>query len=119
MSDTNHVALQGNFFSVKVDGEEIAFFTSCSGISIEFETAEMKSVTKEGKQVVQKIPTKTKYAEVVLKRGYTPDDKLYKWFLDVRAGKVIRKTGEIAILDSVGKVKARFSFDQMWPSKVT
>jgi phage tail-like protein len=113
---------QGAYFSIEIDGVDIAFFTACSGLSMEFEVMEHAHINaKAATKVTTKIPGRAKYSEVVMKRGFTPDDKLYKWFKDVvdAATPTPYKTGAIVIYDRTQKEVARFSLLNMWPSKLS
>lgn len=111
---------QGSFFSLEIDKVKLGYFTACSGISIEFDVAVHKTAQDGGKHLERKIPGRAKYSEVVLKRGYTSNMDLYKWFGDVvDQKKDIRKTAAIVVLDSELKEVARFSLDKCWPSKIS
>ena len=113
---------QGAYFSVEVDGVSLGYFTACSGLSMEFDVVEQKSQSKDGKtRVVQKIPGRPKYSEVVLKRGFTPGKEMHDWFkhvLDAK-DKTPYKTGAIVVFSRIGTEEARFSLLNMWPSKLS
>lgn len=121
MAKLEHDAdFQGSFFSLEIDGLKIAYFTACSGISLEFEPITFKQ--GDGKMIVErKRPGRPKYSEVVLKRGLTADNKLYEWFDDVvKAAKdTPYKTGAIVIYGRDAKEVARFSLLNCWPSKMS
>jgi phage tail-like protein len=109
---------QGSFFAVEVQGETLAWFTGCTGISLEFEPITFNE--GNGKSVIQrKRPGRPKYSEIVLKRGFTKDTTLYDWFQDVveAKDKTPYKTGSIVIYDRLQKEGVRFNLTNMWPSK--
>jgi len=111
---------QGSFFSLEIDGLTLAYFTGCSGLSLEYDVTTFKE--GNGEMVIErKRPGKPKYSEVVLKRGFSPDDTLYKWFDDVvkAADKTPYKTGSIVIYDRTQEEVARFNLEQCWPSKLS
>lgn len=113
---------QGAYFALVIDGIDLGFFTSCSGLSIEFEVIEQKSVGKDAKQkFTTKIPGKTKYGQVTFKRGFTPNADLMKWFQDVAKATDATpyKTGSIVVYDRLAEETARFNLTNMWPSKIT
>jgi len=121
MSD-HDAEFQGAYFSIEIKGVDLAFFTACSGLSMEFEVMEHPHINAKAKsKTTTKIPGRTKYSEVVLKRGFTPDDKLYKWFKDVldASTKTPYKDGSIVIYDRTQKEVARFNLTNMWPSKLS
>jgi phage tail-like protein len=111
---------QGSFFSLEIDNVTLAYFTACSGISLEFEPITFKQ--GDGKMIVErKRPGRPKYTEVVLKRGLTLSDDLYKWFDEVvKAAKATPyKTASIVIFGRDAKEVARFSLLNCWPSKLS
>ena len=65
-------------------------------------------------------PGRPKYSEVVLKRGFSPNQDLYNWFQGlVKADKKVeRKTGAVVVYDRTHKEIARFNLDKAWPSKL-
>jgi phage tail-like protein len=111
---------QGSFFALEIDKVPLAFFTACSGLNIEFNVVNFKQ--GDGKQVVvRKRPGNTKYSEVVLKRGFSPDKALHDWFkkfVDAKE-KSDYKTASIAVYDRQQEVVARFNLDRAWPSKLS
>jgi phage tail-like protein len=118
---TNHdKEFQGSFFGFEMDGVKIAMFTQVSGLSIEFEATEFSTQTTDGKKLTIKRPGRPKYTEVVLKRGYSPNQDLYKWFNDlVKANKTVeRKTGAVVVYDREHGELARFNLTNAWPSKL-
>ena len=120
MPDRTHDGdFQGSFFSLQIDKVDIAYFTGCSGLGMEFDVINFKQ--GNGKQVLEmKRPGKPKYGEVVLKRGYTSNKVLYDWFDEVvSASKATPyKTASIVIFGRDAKEVARFSLEQCWPSKL-
>jgi phage tail-like protein len=122
MTATHDAEFQGAYFAVEIDGLSLAFFTACSGLSMEFEVMEYKNITGSGAmKTTTKIPGKPKYSEVVLKRGFTPGTELRDWFNEVAeaAKETPYKTGAIVVYDRTQKEVARFSLLNMWPSKMS
>lgn len=111
---------QGSFFALEIDGLTLAWFTGCSGLSLEFDVATFKE--SNGKMIIErKRPGKPKYSEVVLKRGFTADKALHDWFDDIvkAKDKTAYKTGAIVIYDRTQAEVARFNLEQCWPSKLS
>ncbi len=111
-----------SFFSLELDGLTIAFFTGCSGLNLEFDVATFKQ--NDGKKMMTvKIPGKAKYSEVVMKRGYSADMVVHKWFDDVVEAKDNQKkfvkTGAIVLFSREMTEVARFSLSNCWPSKLS
>ncbi len=67
-------------FWVEIDGVEIAGFDECSGLTMETEVTEYA----EGglNTYTHKLPVRTKYSNVTLKRGMDPSGDLFKWYTD-------------------------------------
>ena len=111
---------QGSFFALEIDGLTIGWFTGCSGLSMEFDVITFKE--GNGSAIVErKRPGKSKYSEVVLKRGFTQDRALYDWFDEVVAADspTPYKTGAVVIYDRTQQEVARYSLEQCWPSRMS
>ena len=108
-------------FGFELDGVPIANFTGCSGLSVEFDVTEFQSVSTDGKTILRKIPGRPKYTEVVLKRGMTANQDLYKWFKEItdHASTPTYKTASIVLYDENYVEVARFNLDKCWPSKLS
>lgn len=104
-------------FNVEIDGLIVGAFSEVSGLQIEVETEEYK----EGgvNDYVHKFPKMAKYQNLVLKKGITDSDVLWKWHQDVVNGKIERKSGSIVLLDSTGEEKLRWGFAEAYPVKWT
>lgn len=113
-------ALSG-FFGVEVNGVSIGFFTSCSGLSVEHDIIEHKTITKEGKSITNKVPGRAKYSDITLKRGFTPDKALLDWFDETvkSAAAPPYKEGSIVLYTREFEPIARFNFINMFPSKLS
>ncbi len=55
-------------------------FQSVSGLSVEYDTEEFKEGGEN--RFTHKLPVRTKYADLVLKRGMLTDSDLTKWLLN-------------------------------------
>lgn len=120
--ETEDKPFLGSHFTLTVDGQEVGFFTSATGLSLELAVTEQKQISAASKQVVlQRIPGRPTYGEIVLKRGYSTDTALFEWFNGVvkAAEPVTRTTASIAMYDRTATLLATFNFDQCWPSKLT
>jgi phage tail-like protein len=97
-------------------------FTEVNGISKEFEIAEHKIVTAKGQEVVRKIPGRSKWGQLTLKRGITGELDVYQWREQVELGNVAkaRVNGTIHMLDMASdKVVAEWTVTAAWPSKIS
>jgi phage tail-like protein len=121
MSTREHDAdFQGSYFALEIEGVTLAWFTGCSGLSLELDVIEFKQ--GDGATITErKRAGKDKYSEVVLKRGFTVDTALHDWFRQVSDGAEATpyKTGSIVIYDRLKEEGARFNMENMWPSKLS
>jgi len=101
-------------FIVDIQGMR-AGFSEVSGLSGENAIVEYR----EGNQhtTMTKQPGLTKYNQLVLKRGFTKDDKLWKWRKKVIDGKTQRLPGTITLLDEARNPALVWKFYEAWPSK--
>jgi phage tail-like protein len=119
MSQDHDADFQGSFFSLAIDGITLAYFTGCSGLSIDLEPITFKQ--GDGKMIIErKRPGRPKYGEVELKRGLTADKALYEWFDAIVTGKdkTPYKTATISVFGRDAKPLAKFRLDKCWPSKL-
>lgn len=77
-SGDHHLGLR---FWVQIEGVEVAGFSECSGFTIEKEVYEYA----EGglNTHTHKLPVRTKYSNITLRRGIDMGEDLYRWFHDV------------------------------------
>lgn len=107
--------LTGFKFLIEIDGLVVGGFSEVSGLEGQTETEEYR----EGgvNDYVHRIPKITKYSNLILKRGLTNSDVLWKWHRDVVSGKFKRKNGSIILLDYSGIESWRWNFAQAYPVK--
>ncbi len=120
MADVRDPLVQFHY-AIEVQGVLKGYFTECSGLGSEHEVIEHKAVDSKGKEVVQKIPGRLKWENIVLKRGITDNMDIWDWRKQVEDGKVkdARKNGSIVMMDQDLNVVARWNFENAWPVKVT
>lgn len=104
-------------FRIEIGGVTVAQVSEVTGLQLETET----EAYEEGgvNDFVHQLPKKTKYQRIILKRGITDLDDLWKWYQDVVDGIFVRKNGSIILLDSTGEDKWRWNFSQAYPVKWT
>jgi len=111
----------GFHFSLDFGGVVAGYFTECSGIGSEHEIIEHKVVTKDGHELVMKVPGRLKWENITLKRGITSSMDIWDWRKQVEDGKVekARRNGSITMYNQEFKPVARWDFTRAWPTKVT
>lgn len=104
-------------FLVEIDDLIVGGFSEVSGLEVEVDTEDYQ----EGgvNDYVHKLLKGTKYPNLILKRGVTDSDVLWKWHQDVVNGKIERKSGRIILLDSEGNEKWIWTFEDIHPIKWT
>src|SRR5512133_3611304 len=85
----------GNFnFKVEIEGVTQAAFRNVDGLDSETEIVEYQ----DGDDLIlRKRPGRTKYSNIVLKRGFVNTDELWQWRKKVIEGKIERKSGSIIL----------------------
>ncbi|MGB4863424.1 MAG: phage tail protein [Tepidiformaceae bacterium] len=111
----------GSSFFLDVSGKAGGYFTEVSGITSESEVTEHKVQTKNGQQVVRKIPGLNKWGDITLKRGITESMDFWKWRKEIEDGKVAsaRTNCTITMYDQENTPVAKWNLVDAWPSKVT
>src|SRR4029077_17272416 len=107
---THDEAYPGAFFALEIDSLTLAWFTGCSGLSLEFDVTTFKE--GNGKKVIErKRAGKPKYSEVVLKRGFTTNMVIHDWFKEVVDAQKATpyKTASIVLYDREQTECARFN----------
>lgn len=106
-------------FWVEIGGLTTAYFTECSGLSAETEVTEYA----EGglNDYVHKLPTRTRYTNITLRRGWVETDDLWKWYSDVIAGQIRTKPVSIILyenkVEAAAQPKARWDLVNAYPVK--
>lgn len=102
-------------FQVRFDNVPPGGFSDCTGISLETEVYEYH----EGgvNTHVWKFATRTKQANVTLKRGIV-DGVMWSWYQSIVSGDMQFRNGTIAVLDPAGREPAiEFQLVQAFPVK--
>lgn len=105
-------------FHVEIAGVIEASFTECSGLGMEREvyTYEEGGVN----DYVHKLPGRTKYTNVVLKRGMTNSSELWAWYQrGLHDGKVSLRNISIILYERDGQVAQRWNLSRSYPVKWT
>ena len=109
----------GNYnFRVEIDGVNAGLFTSVDGLSVEQEVIEYRDGSDN---IVRKLPGRTKYSNITLKRGYVADDAMHDWIqsslLDPSGETIARKNGSLILVNKAGEDLVRYNFFEAWPCK--
>jgi phage tail-like protein len=95
------------------------FFTECSGLNAETEITEYAEGGLNDYTI--KLPGRTKFSNVTLRRGWVDSDDLWNWYLKVIEGNVETKSVSIVLYKNAGtgqaEEKARWNLEQAFPVK--
>ena len=107
-----HLGLQ---FWIQIEGVEIAGFSECSGLVIETEVFEYA----EGglNLYTHKLPVRTKYSNITLKRGLDPAQDLYRWYMSTLDGKTNRKNVSLIVYGPTGEQVRQWALKGAYPVK--
>jgi phage tail-like protein len=107
---------RGYNFKVQIDNSTVAGFRECSGLSFNTDPVEYR----EGTDVplhVRKLMGLRKFANIVLKRGFTDNQELWNWYKNVLNGTNDRRNGAIVLQDEEHKDVLRWNFENGWICK--
>ncbi len=109
----------GNFhFLVEIDelasdaSSVVGGFAQVSGLSSQSETLEYRTGSRPWSV---KIPGRTRYGNIVLRRGVTSSSELWDWRQRIERGEQDLRSGAIVLLDAAMREKARWNFYGAWP----
>jgi phage tail-like protein len=103
-------------FTVEIEGLAVGHFAEVTGLASTIEAIEYR----EGgdNTTVRKLPGKTTFSDIVLKKGTTGgDNTLYDWHREVVTGVVTRRSGSIIVTDRRGNEALRYNFFNAWPKE--
>ncbi len=102
-------------FHVEIDGIAEATFRECSGLEAQTEVMDYE----EGgvNDHVHKLPGRTKFTNVSLKRGVTDSNALWEWYEKVIQGRIERKNISIILFDARSTEVKRWNFERAYPTK--
>lgn len=102
-------------FTVEIDGVTVAGFSEISGLNSESDVVEYRT---GGEDITnRKLPGLKKFANLVLKRGFTASDDLWQWRKRVMDGQTERQSGTIVLRNEARDPAIKWVFREGWPSK--
>jgi phage tail-like protein len=106
------------FVFVEVDGVSRGAFAGIDGPGLEIDVVEFREGGDEGP--ARKLPGRTKYLNITLKRGWVAASYFEDWIQQVSAGEEgFRKNVDIVIANRAGREIGRYSLINAWPAKWT
>jgi len=103
-------------FAVEINGENIGFFKSVSGLKMETDVVEYQE-GGDNPGRIRKLAGPTRFANIRLTRTFTGDRLLYDLFRNAKKPNPARMTGRIIMYDNQLNEVAVFQFVNGFPAK--
>jgi phage tail-like protein len=103
------------YFTVEIDGIQTDRFFSCEGLEVEtgvYEVEEGGFNVSTHKQI-----GRTRYPNLILKKGINSNNELINWFQSNESGKRERKTLSLILMHSSGVEIKRWNFFRAFPCR--
>jgi phage tail-like protein len=94
-------------FSVEIAGITHAVFRECTGLSAQTEVHEVKEGGLNGYN--RKLPGRTTFSNITLKRGLTSSKELWSWYMDV-----ISKQDKSSCFKDVSVIHFDYEFKEVY-----
>lgn len=104
-------------FVVDIDDTPVAGFSEVSGLSSEGDSTEYRE-GNEAENHVRKLTGLRKYSNLTFKRGFTRDDTLWRWYVNIANGVPDRRNGSIVLLNEKHEPVMRWNFENAWINKI-
>jgi len=104
-------------FRIEIDNLTVGAFSECSGLSSDGDAVDYR----EGTDIplnVRKLVGLRKYANIVLKRGYTQNTELWNWYTNIVNGIPDRRNGTIILMDEARNDVLRWNIENAWINKI-
>lgn len=109
-------ATSNSSFRLELDGASLGSFASLDGPGLAIEILEFREGGDPNANA-RKLPGRTTWANLTLKRGYVNQSFFESWIHQVREGAPnFRKNLSIVILDRHGAETARYNLYNCWPA---
>ncbi len=109
-----HDHLVTSKFKIEIEGVTQGAFVAMDGIE---STTEVVHYADGDDIIERKRPGRTRYSNIVLKRGFVNSDELWQWYKHVVEGKIERKAGSVILVGDDGSEIMRYNFYEGWPCR--
>ncbi len=101
-------------FRLELDGSSLGLFASLDGPGVDIEIREFRA---GGDPISRKLPGRTTFRNLTLKRGYVNQSFFETWIDQVREGAPnFRRNLSLVVLDRSGNEVARYALFDCWPA---
>jgi phage tail-like protein len=104
-------------FQLEIDGVPLGAFSEVSGLTAEGDAVDYREGV-DVQQNVRKLPGLRKYSNITLKRGYTQDKSLWRWYGNIVNGQPDRRDVTIVLLNEARQPVLRWHAESAWINKI-
>jgi phage tail-like protein len=104
-------------FRVEIDGLTVGSFSECSGLTADGDPVDYREGT-DMHNYVRKLVGLRKFSNLTLKRGYTTNDELWRWYTNILNGIPDRRNGSIILMNEAREDVMRWNFENGWVNKI-
>jgi phage tail-like protein len=104
-------------FQLEIDGVPRGAFSEASGLMADGDPVDYREGTDKQANV-RKLVGLRKYSNITLKRGYTQDKALWRWYQNIMNGVPDRRNVTIVLLDEARQPVLRWHAENAWVNKV-
>jgi phage tail-like protein len=116
-TDTRTDPFRGFNFRVEIDGIGVSAFSEVSGLTADGDATDYREGTDAANNV-RKLVGLRKYTNLTFKRGYVPDDQLWRWYVRIANGQPDRRNGSIVLMNEAHQDVMRWNFENAWINKI-
>jgi phage tail-like protein len=104
-------------FQLVIDGVPKGAFSEASGLTADGDPVDYREGT-DRQANVRKLVGLRKYSNITLKRGYTQDKALWRWYVNIMNGIPDRRNVTIVLLNEQRQPVLRWHAENAWVNKV-
>lgn len=104
-------------FQLEIDGVPLGAFSEASGLTAEGDAVDYREGT-DLQQNVRKLTGLRKYTNIMLKRGYTQDKALWRWYGNIVNGQADRRNVTIVLMNEARQPVLRWHAENAWVNKI-
>jgi phage tail-like protein len=104
-------------FQLEIDGVPLGAFSEASGLTAEGDAVDYREGT-DLQPNVRKLTGLRKYTNITLKRGYTQDQSLWRWYGNIVNGQADRRDVTIVLMNEARQPVLRWHAENAWVNKI-
>jgi phage tail-like protein len=104
-------------FQLQIDGVPLGAFSEVSGLTAEGDAVDYREGT-DLQPNVRKLTGLRKYSNITLKRGYTQDQSLWRWYGNIVNGQADRRDVTIVLMNEARQPELRWHAENAWVNKI-